>query len=255
MCIKMRRLKKPYVVMLCLVIFLLILASLGALYINRKTLFPHWFGPKKFTGNIFGKPSARTDYAFPQNKPQFTAKVSAITSESSRQQSVTVYSIGGKKENPVFHRNFYDDGFHGKILRYTFSSDSTSFRQSGSLGTIGCGYECSMVWSNFYVWNPQQKAFILDNASHKDFFQQMLITYQTIDKRGCSTVGSNVVPNQSGISFTELYSKYPALKWYCNPTQGILQTNLMFFLKAEKAVQQIIAGKNIGSNDIQNISL
>src|SRR5260370_12633535 len=114
----MRRLQKWYIIWLCLGIFLLILVSLGALYINRKTLFPHWFGPKKFTGNIFGKPNVKTDNEFPLSNPQFTAKISAMKSPSLLQQSITIYHNGDKTGKPVFQRNFYDDGFHARVLTY-----------------------------------------------------------------------------------------------------------------------------------------
>lgn len=238
-----------------MVILLAVLVVLGVIYINRRTLFPGWFAPKKFTGNIFGKPSAKTDYEFPLNNPQFSAKVSEIKSTPLMQQSVAVYPIVGNRQSPVFQRNFYDDGFHGKALTYYFASDSATIRQSGSLGTIGCTKACVMVWSNFYVWDPQQNGFTLDNSSHKDFFKQMLITYQAIDSRGCGVVGNNVVPGQTGVSLRELYTKHPTLNWFCSPTQGILPTNLRFFLKAEKAAQEVIDGKNIGSNDIADISL
>jgi hypothetical protein len=112
-----------------------------------------------------------------------------------------------------------------------------------------------MVWSNFYVWNPQQQEFTLDNASHQDFFQQLLITYQAIDKRGCNIAGNNIVPDQADLTLTQLYAKHPTLSWYCSKSQGLLPANLVFFLKAEKAVQEVITGKNIGSNDIKDISL
>lgn len=252
----MRRPTKKYIILLCSVIFLVMLAALGVVYIHRKTLYHYWFErPKKFTGNIFGKPNKKTDIEFPRTNPQFTANISAMKSPSLLQQSITIYHTGNKTEKPVFQRNFYDDGFHGRVLTYTFANDSTIIQQSGSLGTIGCGNACSMVWSNFYAWNPPEQAFTLDNESHKDFFKQLLITYQIIDKRGCSIVGSNTVPSQNGISLTELYSKYPNLKWYCSPTPGMLPNSLVFFLKAEKATQEVIDGKNIGSNDIQDISL
>src|SRR5258708_32795691 len=114
--IKMRRPKKRYIILFCSVLLLLVLAALGVVYINRKTLFPNWFGPKKFTGNIFGKPNEKTDYEFPLNNPQFNAKVSAIKSASLVQQSVTIYPIAGNRQGPVFQRNYYDDGFRGKVL-------------------------------------------------------------------------------------------------------------------------------------------
>src|SRR5258708_2229020 len=248
--IKMRRLQKRYIILLCLVIFLLILVSLGALYINRKTLFPHWYGPKKFTGNIFGKPNEKTDYEFPLSKPQFRAKISALKLPSLLQQSVTIYPIGSNKQNPVFQRNFYDDGFRGKILTYYFASDSATIRQSGSLGTIGCTRDCEMMWSNFYTLDTRQQAFILDNATHKDFFQQMLISYQAIDKRGCNIAGNNIVPNQADLTLTQLYTKHPTLSWYYSNSQWILSTNLLSFLKAENTVRQLLNGKNLSSNDI-----
>src|SRR6266487_1566550 len=235
----MRRIRKRYVILPCLIILLALMAGFGMGYVNRRALFPGWIIQKKFTGNIFGKPNTKNVFKFPLNNPQFNAKVSAIKSKSLMQQSVTIYPLVGNTQAPVFQRNYYDDGFHGKVLSYYFASESATIRQSGYLGAIGCTTACSMVWSNFYVWDPQQKEFALDNSSHKDFFQQMLITYQAIDKRGCGVVSNNVVPGQTGISLKELYTKHPTLNWYCSPTQGIVPANLMFFLKAEKAVQEV----------------
>src|SRR5438270_10425625 len=126
----MRRSKKRSIIFLCSVIFLFILASLGVLYIHRKTLFPYRYEPKKFTGNIFGKPNGKTDYQFPLKKPEFSAKVSSIQSPSLIQQAVTMYHSNGNKGSPVFQRSYYDDGFHGRVLTYHFASDSASFQQS-----------------------------------------------------------------------------------------------------------------------------
>jgi len=252
----MKQPKKIYILSLSLVILLCILLSLFVLYLNRKWIYPHQPGTKnKVAENDFGVPNVKASYVFPLNKPSFRAQISPLKSTSVFQQSIIVNGIVGNKETPVFQRDFYADEFHGKVLTYYLASDSATIRQSGSLGTIGCGNECAMVWTNFYLWNPQQKTFVLDNVSHKDFFQQLLIPYQTIDKRGCSTVGSNVMTNQSEMSFTDLYSRYPALKLYCSPTHGILPTDLVFFLKVEKAIQEVVNGKNIGSNDIQHNSL
>jgi hypothetical protein len=205
---------------------------------------------------VFGKPNAKADLAFPASKPEFSATISSLKSPSLQQQAVTIYGSTDEKKMPVFQRQFYADGFRGKILTYSLASDSASFRQSGSLGTIGCGSdECSLLWSNFYVWDTKQHAFVLDNASHKDFFEHLLTSYQIIDDKGCSLAGTNTVPNQTGITFTQLYAKYPALSWYCSQERGILPTSLVFFLKAKKAVQTAIDGKNIGSADIQGSSL
>src|SRR5438552_236009 len=129
----MRRPKKRYIILFCLALVLLILAGSGLVYINRKTLFPHWFRPKKFTGNIFGKPNVKTDNEFPLNNPQFTANITAMKSSSLLQQSITIYHIKNKTGKPIFQRNFYDDGFHGRVLTYTFANDSTIIQQSGSL--------------------------------------------------------------------------------------------------------------------------
>jgi len=252
----MKQPKKIYILFLSLVILLGILVSVFVLYLNRKWIYPHQPGTKnKVAENVFGVPNVKAAYEFPLNKPSFSAQILPLNSSSAFQQSIIVYGIDGKKKTPVFQRKFYADEFHGKVLTYNLANDSATIRQSGSLGTIGCGNECAMVWTNFYLWNPLQKTFILDNASHKEFFKQILITYQTIDKRGCSIVGNNIVPSQTGISLTELYAKFPNLNWYCSTTQGIQPNTLMFFLNAEKAVQEVIGGKNIGSNDIKNISL
>ena len=105
------------------------------------------------------------------------------------------------------------------------------------------------------MWDPQQNTFVLTNAAHKDFFQQLLISYQAIDKSGCSLIGTATLPTQTGISFSQLYTKYPRASWYCSQSQGILPTNLMFFLKAKKAIQEGIDGKNIGTDDINDVSL
>lgn len=62
----------------------------------------------------------------------------------------------------------------------------------------------------------------------------------------------NTVLNQTGIGFTKLFTKYPNENWYCSKVQGIVPTNLVLFLKAKKAVENVIAGQKVGSQEIQN---
>lgn len=238
--------------MLCLVI---LIGTLSVLYVHRKTFFPFWFGPKKYTGQIFGKPNGKAETNFPKDNPQFKAKMDTLKSSTLNQQSINVFSINKTNDSPIFSRNFYADGFRGKVLTYSFPSNSATIQQSGSIGNLGCGTGCSLIWSNFYTWDDKQKIFLLDNTSHKEFFQQMHITYESIDKRGCTIASANVIPSQLGLSFTKIYAKYPTENWYCNKTQGILPNNLTLFLKAKKAVEKILEGQNISSNDIQNLGI
>ncbi len=254
----MKKIQKRYIVLSSILLILLIIVGLSCfpLYQNRRRFFPRLFPLKTGDIQVFGKPNAKADVVFPATKPAFSVTLSSLKSPSLQQQSVIIYGSGDSKKTPVFQRQFYADGFRGKTLTYSFASDAASFRQSGSLGTIGCSSDaCNLPWSNFYVWDSKQQAFVLDNASHKDVFAQLLTSYQTIDEKGCSLVSTNIVPNQTGMTFTQLYAKYPTLSWYCSTERGILPTSLTFFLKAKQAVQAVIDGNNVDSADIQASSL
>ena len=238
-----------------LIFFLLLVLIISAIIIV--VFFPNLFKktiPK--TVNVFGVPQSQTQQEFPKDNPEFTAVIGAIKPASVHQQLIKVYQKGDANKTAVFERPFYADGFRGNELTYTFSSTSASFIQTGSLGSLGCSANtCMLSWSNFYSWDAHHHIFGLDNATHKESFQQLLATYQEIDNNGCSIVGGELLSQQAGLSLSEMYKKFPTAPYYCSKSQGILPSNLMFFLQAEKTLQGIVDGDNIGSDDIRNSSL
>jgi len=197
---------------------------------------------------------------FPDKNPLFTFKLNSkkTTSSSSdlHQQSIIIYLINDTKKKPIFQRNYYADGFNGNELTYLLATNADSFKQRGTLRTLGCSsLDCSLPWSNFYIWNTTAKKFILDNAAQKDDFNQLLNKYNTIDKKGCSLFTQKPEPNQQGLSLSELYQQYPTYSSYCKATQGLDTKNLVFFLQAKKVIKEILKGGNFSSNDIKNTSL
>lgn len=208
------------------------------------------------TVNVFGSPRSQAQQNFPSSNPQFVATIGNIKPASLHQQSIVIYQLKDSKKTPVFERSFYADGFRGSGLTYILSSSSAEITQSGSLGTIGCLTEnCKLPWSNFYTWDAKQNVFVLDNGTHKNAFQQLLAVYQSLDQKGCSLMKGATMAGQGGVSFTELYKKYPTAKYYCSNEQGILPSNLVFFLQTEKALQEIGSGENLGSDDIRAIQI
>lgn len=102
------------------------------------------------------------------------------------------------------------------------------------------------MWNNFYVWDAKQQTFILENNTHKETFTDLLALYQTIDKIGCN----------DGLSFTKMYQQSPKRSFYCEDNQNkVKNTELVFFLKAKKALEKIRAGENLGSREIRKVSL
>lgn len=197
---------------------------------------------------------------FPDKNPLFTFTLTSKKTPSSSsdvdQQSIIIYLINDDKKKPIFQRDYYADGFNGDELIYLFSTNSDSFKQRGTLGTIGCTEsDCSLPWSNFYIWNTTANKFIVDNGAERDDFTQLLNKYNTIDKKGCSLFTQHPLPNQQGLSLSELYQHYPTNSSYCKTTQGLSTKNLIFFLQAEKVIKEILKGKNLSSNDIQDTSL
>lgn len=234
-----------------LLVVLLVIAAVFA-FLNRSTLFPNLFPEKKQPiPEVFGKPNFKTEVIFSTDDQKYKASIQGIKTASKSQQEITIYD---NKNSGIFQKKFYEDAFLGSILNYSIATDTGELTQTGSLGSIGCSTnQCFIMWTNFYALD--KNSYTLNNASHKDFFKSLLISYNTLDKRGCSVLGSNIIPNHSKISFEELYKKYPSLPYYCSKEMGILPENLKLFLKAKKAVQQVINGENISSNDIQEISL
>jgi hypothetical protein len=124
------------------------------------------------------------------------------------------------------------------------------------IGSIGCSsQDCLLPWRNFYTWDAKQQIFVLDNATHKEAFEQLVATYTAIDEKGCSIVSKDIIKGQDGLSFTQLYKKYPTAPSYCSKTQGILAGNLRYFLQIKKTAERIVKGENVGSLDIRESSL
>jgi len=245
----MKKIKKYYIVIFSLIFLLGIFVVIIIYFPN---LFKKSVIPK--TVDVFGAPRIQNHQNFPTDKPKFTAVIGAIKPASVHQQSITVYEIGSKEK--VFNRPFYADGFRGNELTYTLSSNSAEITQSGSIGALGCTDEhCSLLWSNYYKWDATQRTFVLNNTAHESEFQYLLAAYQAIDQKGCGSVSGNILPDQENLGFTQLYKKFPTAKYYCSNEQGILPTNILFFLQAEKALEKIVAGTNVGSGDIRAISM
>ncbi len=243
----MKKINKKFIFIFSLFFLLGVIVCIILVLIPRKPVIPKTF-------DVFGTPRAKTQQNFPTDNPKFKAIIGTIKPASVHQQSITVYEIDSREK--VFNRPFYADGFRGNELTYFLSSNSAEIIQSGSLGTIGCSTEnCTLLWSNYYTWDATQHTFILDNTTHKSEFQYLLTTYQALDQKGCGSVSGNILSDQTNLSFTQLNKKFPTAKYYCSNEQGILPTNIVFFLQVERALQQIMKGENIGSNDIRNLML
>jgi hypothetical protein len=97
---------------------------------------------------------------------------------------------------------------------------------------------------------------VFDNVTHQDFFKQLLNMYQTMDQRGCDIAGNAAIAEQKGMSFTELYKKYPKLTSYCSKdTKLVTFSELYYFLETEKIVQEIVDGQNLSSRDIKDTEI
>lgn len=248
----MKRIKKRYIYFFSLFLLLGIAATIIIVYFPN--LFYRYTIPK--TVDVFGTPIAKMQQNFPASHPEFTAIIGFIKPASLHQQSIVVYQTKNAKKISVFERPFYADSFRGNKLSYSLSSNSAEITQNGSLATLGCNADdCTLPWTNFYTWDASQHSFVLDNLNHKDAFQQLLLDYQTIDKNGCTIVGSNLISTQEGLSFTEIYKKFPTASFYCSESEGLLPSNIVFLLQAEKTLQEIVAGQNFGSDDIRDIQL
>jgi hypothetical protein len=248
----MKKTKKRYITTFSL--FVLIGSIVAIIIIVYPHLFKKYTIPK--TVDVFGPPIAKAQQNFPASNPAFTAIIGDIKPASLRQQSIIVYRLKNAKKTPVFERPFYADGFRGNELTYTFASNSAEITQNGSIGSLGCSdQQCSLLWSNYYTWNQIAQMFVLTNIRHKSEFQYLLADYQALDQKGCSLMKGKTIAGQDGLSFTELYKKYPTANYYCSQEQGILPSNIIFFLQSKKALTQIVSGENIGSNEIRDISL
>ncbi len=212
----MNRYTKLFVLFLC--IALVAGAGVTFWYINgthQTAQKAKWKNSPKVTG----RPGAAKEYTFPGNNPQFSvnleSKKTLASSTFTKQQSVAIYLFGGENKL-VFKRDFYADGFKGFELMYSFSPDTQSFTQSGSLGSVGCMTNaCKVPWSNYYQWDEGKKTFALVNSAHKDFYRQLLVEYAAI--------------NRTGLKDSEV---------------KLLQN-------AENTAMEILQGKNLGSSDIR----
>lgn len=247
----MPRLNKKAI--LGLTVVLLVIVGILA-FLNRNTLFPSLFPEKKKPiPEVFGKPNFKKEVEFEADNQKYKAAIQGYESESKSTQEITIFD---KNNTGIFQKKFYEDGFLGSILNYSIATDSGEITQTGSLGSLGCNSnQCNIMWTNFYTLNSEKNSYKLDNNSHKDFFKSLLVSYNVLDNRGCSILGNRIIPDHDKLSFTKLYEKYKSIPYYCSKELGILPESLQLFLKSKKAVQEIINGENLSSNDIQEISL
>jgi hypothetical protein len=245
--------KKLLILIPCLIILMLVAFFAGTRFYHTGTK-PTAQKPNVY--NIYEQPSVKQTTRFPADKPQFVAQTSTVKTKTINQSGITISTISDTK-SPVFKRHFYDDFFHGDTLTYSTASDAAAITQTGTLASFGCSAEdCQFPWTNFYTWDADKKQFLLDNASHQEAFQQLLTIYQTMDQKGCGIAGDNVIPEQKGLSFTELYRKFPNITSYCSKDPKLVTfSELYYFLEAKKIVQEIVDGQNLGSRDIKDTDI
>jgi hypothetical protein len=247
----MRRPNKRAILGLLVILVLLAAAFIA---INRKTLFPNLFPEKKKPiPEVFGKPNYSKEVKFVLGDQNYKSSILGIKSSSKSVEEITIYDTNNVG---IFQKKFYEDAFLGSILTYSIASDTGEITQTGSLGSLGCNNnQCNIMWTNFYTLDKEKNSYELDNASHKDFYKSLLVSYSVLDNRGCNILGNQIILSHDKLTFTELYAKYPTIPYYCSKELGILPENLQLFLKAKKAVQEVIDGKNISSEEIQEVSL
>lgn len=185
---------------------------------------------------------------------EYVSIISVIDWTTWLNSSIGIYRKEGNTYKQVFKRTFSDN--NGRWIYIHFLSSEPMFYNnilsiSDDLGYLGC-YSCRINWTDYYDWSDSEKTFVLANNKHSFEFKKLLEEYETNDVTICK--------NEANLdeSITNLYQYRNGNEKFCGDSAEVPFTSsgqATIFLKAKKAIGEIINGKNFSIKDVENIKL
>ncbi|EKD94580.1 MAG: hypothetical protein ACD_26C00031G0003 [uncultured bacterium] len=111
-----------------------------------------------------------------------------------------------------------------------------------------------ILWSDYYDLNEKNFKYVLANDKHRIEFEQMKKNYEELDLKSCA--GES--PTLSSQKISDLYPSRKSFIHFCfneSIAPYISKDQATIFLKGKKAVDLILAGKNLSMDDIKNVKL
>lgn len=111
-----------------------------------------------------------------------------------------------------------------------------------------------IFWSDYYDFDDKSNKYILANNKHLIEFGQMKKNYEELDLKSCA--GES--PTLLGQKISDLYPSRKSFVHFCfneSIDPYISKDQATIFLKGKKAIDLILAGKNLSMDDIKNVKL
>ncbi len=217
--------------------------TLGYLTLGSRVLENKYTVPNLFT-------QVKDIKVFPDDVPQFFVITAYDEHPTGTIETIGIYHMQNGIPKRVYSPENEEGDIYGRYLNYQFSNTESSFTETRSLGAIGCA-GCAMEWKDYYIWNASTQAFLLDNISHLDYFNNLLTKYTDVNNTGCSQGIIDTAKDQNNLTLNEIYKKYPSINEYCGGAgSGIYKSKVIVLLKAIKTLQAISSAHNLGSVDI-----
>lgn len=235
----------------------------GSIKVVSDKEFPDLF---RYSLNKDSKPYEVVQYIrnYKERETELISFVSTIDSITWNKSAIGIFRKEKDGEYKlIFKREFKDN--QGRWVDINFGIDyvdkdpyfflrskGSGFSIKGDIGMLGCYGACRMPWQDFYDWDDNKGTYVIVNNEKPEIFKKLMNSYDNLDKSTCQ--------NKIGESLTisELYPIRKDKLKFCSDTSEVpytTNTQAKNFLKAKKAIQMIINGKNLSSSDISKINL
>lgn len=192
---------------------------------------------------------------FEQNNKTYVSIISIVNGVSWYKSAIGIYRENNNSFKLVFKKDFFENkGRYSEINFFSVDEKGlgiSGLSISGDVGHLGC-YGCLMEWTDYYDWDQSKQTFVLSNNKHTFEFNKLLEKYQNEDETACND------SDYTKSSITELYIYRKGMEKFCgnNAIAPFISSDMAtMFLKAKKAIGEIISGKNISIKEVENIKL
>lgn len=199
------------------------------------------------------EPTEQHVIIFEQSNKTYVSVISIVNGVSWYRSAIGVYRKNSNNFELVFKKDFSENkGRYSEINFFSMDEKGAGIKGltiSRDVGHLGC-YGCLMEWTDYYDWDQNKQTFVLSNNKHAFEFSKLLEKYQNEDESACNDV------NYAKASITELYKYRKGIEKFCDDNAivpYISSDQATIFLKAKKAIGEIINGKNISIEDLESI--
>ena len=234
----------------------------GSMKVVSKNEYPDLF---EFLLNKDTKPDEVKQYVrvFEKDKQEYVSMKSVIDYTSWNDSSIGIYRKEKNDYSLIFKKSFNDN--LGRWVNIEFGEDYSikdpyfylnypgeGFTISGDIGYLGCLGRCRLLWWDYYEWNKDKKTFVLANNKHPEDFKKLLDNYKEWDKTTCLDEA------KVSKSISSLYPIRKNKEKICSDDSQVPYTEpgqAEMLLKGLKAIELILAGKNIPMSEVKNVKI